>query len=108
MACFFACGEELMSVRYMPASLVSDAAPGSTNIFKLESVIRDRDGLRSIVTYASFVILAMGGKAGPTFGTIGDGYRIARNLGLCNIAACRCRLTRLSATSGMKAVSHAA
>ena len=78
---FFACGEELMSVRYMPASLVSDAAPGSKNIFKLESVIRDRDGLRSIVTYASFVILAMGGKAGPTFGTIGDGYRIARNLG---------------------------
>ena len=77
----FACGEELMSVRYMPASLVSDAAPGSKNIFKLESVIRDRDGLRSIVTYASFVILAMGGKAGPTFGTIGDGYRIARNLG---------------------------
>lgn len=78
---FFACGEELMSVRYMPASLVSDASPGSKNIFKLESVIRDRDGLRSIVTYASFVILAMGGKAGPTFGTIGDGYRIARNLG---------------------------
>ena len=77
----FACGEELMSVKYMPASLVSDAAPGSTNIFKLESVIKDRDGLRSIVTYASFVILAMGGKAGPTFGTIGDGYRIARNLG---------------------------
>ncbi len=77
----FACGEELMSVKYMPASLVSDAAPGSKNIFMLESVIKDRDGLRSVTTHASFVILAMGGKAGPTFGTIGDGYRIARNLG---------------------------
>ena len=77
----FACGEEVMSVKYMPASLVSDAAPGSKNVFMLESVIKDRDGLRSITTYASFVILAMGGKAGPTYGTIGDGYRIARNLG---------------------------
>ncbi len=77
----FACGEELMSVRYMPAAVVSDAAPGSRNVFMLESVIKDRDGLRSITTHASFVILALGGKAGPTFGTIGDGYRIARNLG---------------------------
>jgi predicted Rossmann fold flavoprotein len=78
---YFACGEEVMSVRYAPATLVSDAAPGSSNVFRLESVIKDRDGLRNITTYASFVILAMGGKAGPTFGTIGDGYRIARNLG---------------------------
>ena len=77
----FACGEELMSVKYLPASLVSDAAPGSRNVFILESVIKDRDGLRSITTHASFVILAMGGKAGPSYGTIGDGYRIARNLG---------------------------
>ena len=77
----FACGEELMSVKYMPASLAADHAPGASNIFALESVIKDRDGLRSITTYASFVILAMGGKAGPTYGTIGDGYRIARNLG---------------------------
>ena len=30
---------------------------------------------------SSFVILACGGKAGPTFGTTGDGYRIARELG---------------------------
>ena len=77
----FTCGEELMSVKYLPASLASDAAPGSSNIFALESVIKDRDGLRSITTYASHVILAMGGKAGPTYGTIGDGFRIARNLG---------------------------
>lgn len=77
----FACGEELMSVKYLPASLASDAARGSRNIFALESVIKDRDGLRSVITHASFVILAVGGKAGPTFGTIGDGYRIARNLG---------------------------
>ena len=77
----FACGEELMSVKYMPASLVSDPLPGSSNVFQMESVIKDRDGMRSIVTQSAFVILAMGGKAGPTYGTIGDGYRIARNLG---------------------------
>ena len=77
----FACGEELMSVKHMPASLASDSAPGSDNVFVLESIIKDRDGFRSIITHASYVILAMGGKAGPTFGTIGDGFRIARNLG---------------------------
>ena len=70
-----------MAVKYAPASLAFDAAPGSRNVFMLESVIKDRDGLRSITTYALYVILAMGGKAGPTYGTIGDGYRIARNLG---------------------------
>ena len=30
---------------------------------------------------STYVILACGGKAGPTFGTTGDGYRIARELG---------------------------
>ena len=77
----FACGEELMSVRYVPATLVSEPLRGSTNVFQLETVFKDRDGMRSILTQASFVIMAMGGKAGPTYGTIGDGYRIARNLG---------------------------
>ena len=77
----FACEEELMSIKYMPASLVSDPLPGSSNVFQMESVIKDRDGMHSIITQASFVIMAMGGNAGPTYGTIGDGYRIARNLG---------------------------
>ena len=77
----FTCGEELMSVRYMPSSLVARPLPGSGNVFQLESVFKDRDGMRSIITQASFVIMATGGKAGPTYGTIGDGYRIARNLG---------------------------
>ncbi|MDD5823147.1 MAG: aminoacetone oxidase family FAD-binding enzyme [Firmicutes bacterium] len=30
---------------------------------------------------AARVVLALGGKAGPAFGTIGDGYRMARELG---------------------------
>ena len=77
----FACGEELMSVKYVPASLISEPLPGSSNVFQLETVFKDRDGMRSILTQTSFVIMAMGGKAGPTYGTIGDGYRIARNLG---------------------------
>ncbi len=75
------CGEEVMSVKHIPASLVSEPLPGSSNVFRIESVIKDRDGMRSIITQASFVIMAMGGKAGPTYGTIGDGFRIARNLG---------------------------
>ena len=77
----FACGEELMSVKYVPAALVSEPRKGSSNVFQLETVIKDRDGMRSITTQTSFVIMAVGGKAGPTYGTIGDGYRIARNLG---------------------------
>ena len=77
----FACGEELMSVKYVPAALVSEPLQGSSNVFQLESVFKDRDGMRSIITQSSFLIMATGGKAGPTYGTIGDGYRIARNLG---------------------------
>ncbi len=76
----FACGEELMSIKYISSSLVSESLPGS-NLFRLETVLKDRDGMRSIITQTSFVIMAMGGKAGPSFGTIGDGFRIARNLG---------------------------
>ena len=76
----FACGEELMSIKHIPASLISETLPGS-NIFRLETVLKDRDGMRSIITQTSLVIMAMGGKAGPSFGTIGDGFRIARNLG---------------------------
>lgn len=77
----FACGEEVMAVRTAPASLLSGPLPGSSNLFQLESVMKSRDGMRSIVTQCSFLIMATGGKAGPTYGTIGDGYRIAKNLG---------------------------
>lgn len=77
----FACGEELMSVKHVPSSLVTEPLQGSDNVFRIESVIKDRDGMRGMITQCSFLILAMGGKAGPSFGTIGDGYRIARNLG---------------------------
>lgn len=65
----FAYNEEVLSVK----------KDGSG--FVIESVFKGPDVLNSIVTEASFVILAMGGKAGPSYGTIGDGYRIARNLG---------------------------
>lgn len=77
----FAFGEEVMSVRYVPSDLVANPLRGSENAFVIESVFKDRDGLENITTHASFLIMAMGGKAGPTFGTIGDGFRIARNLG---------------------------
>lgn len=32
-------------------------------------------------TSAQYVILALGGKAGPSYGTTGDGYKLARELG---------------------------
>ena len=77
----FAFGEEVMSVKTVPSDLVADPLPGSSNVFVIGSVFKDRDGLENITTHSSYLIMAMGGKAGPTFGTIGDGYRIARNLG---------------------------
>ena len=42
---------------------------------------RFETGFRGGRIRSSYVILACGGKAGPMFGTTGDGYRIARELG---------------------------
>lgn len=48
---------------------------GPFDIFKYEG-----NGLKELVQ-ADKVILAMGGKAGPEFGTTGDGYAISRSFG---------------------------
>ena len=64
-----ACGEEVVSV---------EKADGG---FIIESVLKNRDGEQRITTGADYVILACGGKAGPTYGTTGDGYRLAKGLG---------------------------
>lgn len=70
-----ACGEEVVAV-------TADGAGGDVKSrFAVESVLRDRDGEHRVTTFADSVILACGGKAGPSFGTTGDGYGIARALG---------------------------
>lgn len=40
----------------------------------------DADGNMEMI-FADYVLMAMGGKAGPQYGTTGDGYTIARTLG---------------------------
>lgn len=70
----FACGEEVVSV-----SKAEDS--GDKGGFAVVSKNKDAGGEHETSTEARFVILACGGKAGPMFGTTGDGYRIARSLG---------------------------
>lgn len=66
----FACGEEVLSVK-----------TNDDGRFTVTSSFKDRDGEHHIERSASRVILATGGKAGPSYGTTGDGYRMARELG---------------------------
>ena len=66
-----ACGEEVVAV----------TAEGGDRRFAVSSVSGDRGGEHNITTIADRVILSCGGKAGPSYGTTGDGYGIARSLG---------------------------
>ena len=66
-----ACGEEETSVQ--------TAADGGR--FRVESVFRDRNGEHRVTTDADYIVLACGGKSGPSYGTTGDGYRLAKQLG---------------------------
>jgi len=70
----FACGEEVLTVR-------TEDAGSDGRRFAVTSSFKDRDGEHRVVTTAAHVILATGGKAGPGYGTTGDGYRMARELG---------------------------
>ncbi|MBR2540218.1 MAG: aminoacetone oxidase family FAD-binding enzyme [Mogibacterium sp.] len=63
-------GAEALSVRKDEQGFITD--------YKVR-VQGGRQTVRSI--RSDYVILALGGKAGPTYGTTGDGYRIARELG---------------------------
>ena len=63
------CGEEVVS------------AERKADRFEIESVYKDESGEKRSIRTAKYMILAMGGKAGPNYGTTGDGYRIARDMG---------------------------
>lgn len=64
----FCCGEEVLSIK-------KDSG------LEIESVYKDEKGEHRVVAEADYAVLATGGKAGPTYGTTGDGYRFARELG---------------------------
>ena len=66
-----ACGEEVTSVQ----------AAEDGGRFRVESVFKDKDGEHHVTTEADYVVLACGGKSGPSYGTTGDGYRLARDMG---------------------------
>jgi len=65
----FACNEEVISIEK------------DSDLFSIKSEYKDKDGAHTITTEADYVILATGGKAGPTYGTTGDGYKFAKALG---------------------------
>ena len=72
LGCGFACSEEVISLK-------KSTSPEKR--FVIESACKDKEGEKRITTRADYVILATGGKAGPNFGTTGDGYALARNMG---------------------------
>lgn len=49
-----------------------------SNDYYIINYVKDQ-GIKSI--YANHLVVSMGGKAGPKFGTTGDGFRIAKELG---------------------------
>ena len=81
-------GTEIMTgaeVTSVAACADSKVFPGSgltrTQRYETEYEVRSTEGVRRHRIRSAYVILACGGKAGPMFGTTGDGYRLARNLG---------------------------
>lgn len=61
--------------------LITDAEAAYVKPLEGQGDIRFETGYDGGTVRSSYVILACGGKAGPMFGTTGDGYRIARQLG---------------------------
>ena len=70
----FLCSEEVTGINKKQQT-------NDRELFEIESVYKDKNGVHQAVTYADYVILACGGKAGPSYGTTGDGYAIAKSLG---------------------------
>ena len=72
-----ACGEEVVSVRKVKGD---EEGEGSAH-FEVVTKYKDAMGEHEAVTEARYVILACGGKAGPMYGTTGDGYKLAKAFG---------------------------
>ena len=72
LGCEFACSEEVISL---------EKGTSSEKRFEIVSAFKEKGKERRVKTQADYVILATGGKAGPNYGTTGDGYALARNMG---------------------------
>ena len=70
LGCEFCCEEEAIKIKKCEGGG-----------FEIESAYKDKDGSHSMITEANYIILACGGKAAPNYGTTGDGYRLAKELG---------------------------
>lgn len=82
----FCCGETVTSIKHQAREARAQTEnSGSSEAgdarFEIESVYKDSKGEHRVITMADFAVLACGGKAGPMYGTTGDGYRLARELG---------------------------
>ncbi len=76
-----ACGEEIISVDSMSGTNRGRDKNTGDMRFQVISTYKDGSGRQNIVTETRYVILATGGKSGPSYGCTGDGYRLARKLG---------------------------
>ena len=64
------------------AADTDSAGSGSRGtVFETGYSVRSAGRVQHCVITSDYLILACGGKAGPMFGTTGDGYRFARSLG---------------------------
>ena len=72
LGCEFACSEEVISL---------EKGTSSEKRFEIVSAFKEKGKERRVKTQADYVILATGGKSGPNYGTTGDGYALARNMG---------------------------
>ncbi len=70
------------------AVTVTDTSAGATAKSRSQANAQSREPARKTTRFFSNkVVLSCGGKAGPQFGTIGDGYRFARKLGHSIVSA---------------------
>lgn len=72
-----ACGEEVVSV----SRASGDEEGAGPSRFEVVTKYKDDKGEHEALTEAGYVILACGGKAGPMYGTTGDGYKLAKAFG---------------------------
>ena len=70
-----------LGVRIITDAEVTSAGASGDSRFATSFELKTSAGRKSHTIASAYLILACGGKAGPTFGTTGDGYSIARSLG---------------------------
>ncbi len=76
------------AVTVTDTSVGASTSPGATAKSHSQANAQSREPARKTTRFFSNkVVLSCGGKAGPQFGTIGDGYRFARKLGHSIVSA---------------------